>query len=107
MEDCMKHTIQTREQSILRYKSGESVSSISLHTGIPKSTLYSWIKKHLNHQNTSTLLDYHHLQKHATKLENMIEILQQIPCTLDSPLQEKLYELEKFYGKYSVHTIVS
>ena len=101
----MKYTSQTKEQIIIRYQKGETISALSLQTGIPKSTLYSWIKKSLNSQNTSTPLDYHHLQKHVAKLESMIEILQQIPCTLDSPLQEKLYELEKFYGKYSVHTI--
>ena len=35
----------------------------------------------------------------------MIEILKTVKCNVQSPLQEKLCELEKLYGKYSVHVL--
>lgn len=35
----------------------------------------------------------------------MIKILKSVNCTVNSPLKDKLYELEKLYGKYSVHVL--
>ena len=35
----------------------------------------------------------------------MIKILKSVDCTVHSPLRDKLYELEKLYGKYSVHVL--
>lgn len=35
----------------------------------------------------------------------MIEILKTVECNVHSPLQEKLCEIEKLHGKYSVHVL--
>lgn len=35
----------------------------------------------------------------------MIEILKTVECNAHSPLQEKLCEIEKLYGKYSIHVL--
>ena len=44
-------------------------------------------------------------EKKLQKLEQKIEILQRVNCTVSAPLQEKLQELAKLHGQYSVHTL--
>lgn len=39
------------------------------------------------------------------KLEQKLEILQKVNCTVSAPLQEKLQELAKLLGQYSVHAL--
>ena len=38
-------------------------------------------------------------------MEQKIEILQRVNCTVSAPLQEKLQELAKLHGQYSVHAL--
>lgn len=45
------------------------------------------------------------LKQKLRKLEEKIEILQKVNCTVSSPLQEKLQELAKLYGQHSVHAL--
>lgn len=52
-----------------------------------------------------SVVTYTRQKKHIDKLENMIEVLQTVDCTVTSPLHVKLKKLEKLYGKYSVHAL--
>ena len=45
------------------------------------------------------------LENKVVRLENIIEILKSANCTPKSPLKQKLYAAEQFYGEYSVHVI--
>ena len=45
------------------------------------------------------------MKQKLRKLEEKLEILQKVNCTVSSPLQEKLHELAKLYGRYSVHAL--
>ncbi|MEG2217796.1 MAG: IS3 family transposase [Clostridia bacterium] len=50
-----------------------------------------------------TIQDYNGVKCHAQKLENMLEILKQVSCSITSPLQERLAAIEPLYGQqYSV-----
>lgn len=40
-----KYNPITRQAVFSRYKSGESVSNIVQNTGIPRSTVYNWLKE--------------------------------------------------------------
>lgn len=104
-----KYTIEQRKQLAKQYFSGESVSSICLQTGIPRSTFYTWIKKYKIAGTASglevSLVDFSRQIKRIQKLENMIDVLQAVNCTVTSPLQVRLNELERLYGQYSVHVL--
>ncbi|MCD7872503.1 MAG: IS3 family transposase [Clostridiales bacterium] len=76
---------------------------------IPRSTIYSWIKEKQS-SNTSkkkevNLRNFRALEKKVARLEGIIEILQNIDCTVNAPLNIKLAALEELYGQYSVHMI--
>lgn len=45
------------------------------------------------------------MKQKLKKLEEKVEILQKAGCTASAPLQEKLQELSKLYGQYSVHAL--
>lgn len=45
------------------------------------------------------------MKQKIRKLEQKVEILQKVNCTAFAPLQEKLQELSKLYGQYSVHAL--
>ena len=75
---------------------------------MPRSTIYYWIKQYkgLDDLNDITLkktLD--NLQRKYKKSQQICEVLKSVNCTPNSPLKTKLYELEKSYGKYSVHVL--
>ena len=103
------YTEEQKHALVKRYYDGESAAVIYLKAGIPRSTFYTWIK---SYNVVSSVLDYEvnavnyaRQKKHMAKLENMIKVLQTANCTVNSPLQVKLKELEKLYGEYSVHVL--
>lgn len=105
----MRFTPEEKSQIVTRYYNGESILDISTSTGIPRSTLYSWLKPYRTehtdagyHVNASEFIK---MKKHLDKLEQIIEVLQKVECTVSSPLQDKLQELSQLYGQYSVYTL--
>ena len=105
----MKYTYEQKQDVIERYANGESVANIIVDSQIPRSTIYSWIKENQNNNSSKkkevTLRNFRALEKKVTRLEGIIEILQSINCTANSPLDIKLAALEELYGQYSVHMI--
>lgn len=107
--DSMKsaYSPQEKEAVVKRYINGEAVSSIITQTGIPRSTVYAWIKtyqdKHCSKEISAR--NFRLLENKVKRLERIIEILQQVDCTVTSPLDLKLYALEQLYGQYSVHML--
>ena len=100
---------EQKRKLVKRYFNGESASVICLRYGVPRSTFYSWTK---SYQVVGTALEsevnavnYAKQKKRIDRLENMVEVLQTVDCSLSSPLQIKLRELEKLYGQYSVHVL--
>lgn len=82
---------------------------ISNKYGIPRSTIYFWLKKYKDmptHHPDNYLNIAHNRpveKRQEQKLKNICEILQKVDCTVSPPLRIKLYELEKLYGQYNVH----
>ena len=107
----MKHTITNAEKQnlIQRYHAGESATDISLQSGISRSTFFSWLKPHkAAHTETAqvvNLTEYYRQKNRADRLEQIIEVLKKVECTASSPTKEKLAELEKLHGQYSIHLI--
>lgn len=103
------YTEERKHELVKRYYEGESASVICLQSCVPRSTFYTWVKAY---KVVETVLDfevsavnYSRQKQRLDKLENMIEILRSVNCTITSPLQVKLKELEKLHGKYSVHVL--
>ena len=105
-----KYTRQEQQAVIERYiTKGESVSTIVSGTGIPRSTIYAWIKQYQKTLSQKpqnlTLKHYQTLENKVKRLEGIIKILQSVNCTANSPLDIKLCEMENLYGQYSVHML--
>lgn len=97
-----KFTDGQRVLLVRQYESGVSVSEICRQHNISRSTFYDWIKKFDIKKETQTK---HILNIKLEKTNLKLEVLAQVNCNKNSPLKEKLYELEKLHGKYSVHVL--
>lgn len=103
-----KYSITQKQKYINRYLSGESVASITTTSNIPRSTFYAWIKEYQARKSNPkeiSLKNFRVLEIKVKRLEGIIKILKTVHCTVHSPLQEKLYELEKLYSEYTVHML--
>ena len=105
----MFYNTEAKQSLVARYRAGESVAEICADSGVARSTFYTWIKPY-----TVTMTDSGHavsqqafikMKQKLQKLEQKIEILQRVNCTVLAPLQEKLQELAKLHGQYSVHAL--
>lgn len=103
-----KYSDDKKQKIIDRYQNGESVISLVNDTGIPRSSIYAWIKQEAKAHNASkkvSVRNFRLLENKVARLEGMIEILQNVSCRVNDPLDIKLYALEELYGQYSVHIL--
>ena len=104
-----KYTNEQIKKCCLAYRRGMPVSKLVKKYGVPRSTIYFWLKKYKDmptHHPDNYLNIAHNRpieKKQKEKMKNICEILQKVDCTVSSPLRIKLYELEKLYGQYNVH----
>jgi len=105
----MKYSNEFKNEIITRYRSGETITKISTESGVPKSTLYLWIKPYSKIKSrmepVPTIHQYNTLKQRIKKLEAMIEVLQRVECCAQSPLKERLNNIELLHGQYSVHVL--
>ena len=89
---------------VTQYFSGKAVTLLSAEHSIPRSTIYTWIKKHRKLKASNNVeisyQDYHNLKRRFDKLEEKLTIIKMADCSTSSPLQEKLSALEKLYGQF-------
>ena len=102
-----KYTEEQKQVVINQFTDGMSVVAIVSNTGIPRSTVYAWVKIYQTKQNKKevSLKNFRVLEAKVKRLEGIIEILQNVGCRVDDPLDIKLYTLEQLYGQYSVHML--
>lgn len=103
-------TKEEKQAVIDRVISGESSTSILSDTGIPKSTLYSWLRIYRKEQNaanrrTVNIRNFNLPENKVARLEDIVEILKSATCTPRLPLKQRLYAAEQLYEKYNVHVI--
>ena len=105
----MRLSTEEKKSLVARYRAGESVAEICANAGIARSTFYTWIKPYTATKTGSGYVvsqqEFIKMRQRIQKLEQKVEILQKVDCTVSSPLQEKLQELTKLYGQYSVHAL--
>ena len=106
----MKQYESKEKQAIIaRYLNGEAIASIVSDSGVPRSTIYTWIKQ-FKDENAQTkkqisLRYVHDLERKVTRLEGIIEIIHKARCFESDPLDIKLAALESLYGQYNVHML--
>ena len=89
-----------------RYQNGETVASIIAETGIPRSTLYAWIKKAAADKKTEVSpRNFRILVNKVNRLQGIIEIMKTVDCSINDPLEIKLPALETLQGQYPVHQL--
>ena len=99
---------EAQKQSVLElFVNGKSVSEIVTSAGIPRSTIYSWIKASREKKNKKelSLRNFRYLENKVKRLEGIIEILQTVNCQAADSLDIKLNSLEELYGQYNVHML--
>ena len=103
----MKEQEKLKATVLKLYSSGSKVTDIVTKTGIPRSTVYYWIKNGLPKKMSSlNLRDYHFLKQKCERQEKIIAILKSAPCTATAPLQERLAAIEQMVSQeYNVNTL--
>lgn len=104
----MKSKYESQKVSVLKlYNGGTKVADIVVQTGVPRSTVYYWIKNGMpKDMPTLNLRDYHFLKQKCERQEKIIAILRSAPCTATAPLQEKLTAIEQMVSdEYNVNTL--
>ena len=102
----MTYTEEVKSQIIRRYKSKESIISISNETGIPRSTIYRWIKDYTVKNSIPQIAkskEIKELERKVEKLQTMLTIIHKLGISINAPLKEKLNAMAPLYGKYNVH----
>lgn len=104
-----RYTNEEISQCCLEYQNGKSVAVLVQELVIPRSTIYAWLKcfREENHANKKelSLRNYYLLENKIKRMENIIQILQSVDCSVNDPLEFKLEALEKLYGQYKVHVL--
>lgn len=98
-----KYTEKVKQAVIERYlANNKSAKTIFTEAGIPRSTFYGWLKEHNANQPQPVQIgftpkNFRILTNKVARLESIIEILKTVDCTVHSPLNEKLSELDRGY----------
>lgn len=102
----MKFSQSQKEKMVIRYRNGESVKSICESAAISRGTVYNWIKSYdLANQKGLSSMSCSELNNKLNRNIQLIEVLQKVNCTVNSPLNEKLNELEKLKEEYPVRIL--
>lgn len=105
----MRLSIKEKQALVARYHAGESAVEICADVGVARSTFYTWLKPYTTTTTatgyTVSQQEFNKMKQKIQKLEQKVEILQKVNCTASAPLQEKLQELAKLYGQYSVYAL--
>lgn len=104
-----KYPEAVRHAIIEVYNRGTSVTQLSMEYSIPRSTVYSWLRKSQStafHQEKQINMQYvRRLENKVQRLEGLIEIIRLSGCSMQAPLREKLDAMERLYGQYNVHML--
>ena len=77
----MKEQEKLKATVLKLYSAGSKVSDIVTQTGVPRSTVYYWIKNEIPKETSPlNLRDYHFLKQKCERQEKIIAILKSAPC---------------------------
>jgi len=91
------------------YSTGTPATTLCSRHAIPRSTLYSWIKKYKKIKARETTFisakELHLIKKELKSVKNENSILHECNCTKKSSLDKKLCAIKKLDGKYTVYSL--
>lgn len=97
-----KFTDLEKREIVAQYWDGQSVRSLCTQYGVPRSTLYSWLKpyKKLETFDPTTRSDitqkeYAELKRCSDKQVQILEVILISGCLSTAPLEEKLAAFER------------
>lgn len=97
---------------VSQYWDGQSVAGLCKQYGIPRSTLYSWLKPyHIlrssdpSVQTAATQKEYADLKRRADKQAQILEVIRRSGCSPNSPLEERLSIFQTLQGQYSARIL--
>ncbi len=105
----IKLTDTIKKEIVNAYLQGEPVLTLKLKYNMARSSIYSIINDYTTPKDEENSLvsnkNYIKLQKLCNRKDDIICILKTVNCTVKSNLQERLQELSKLHGQYSVHIL--
>lgn len=100
---------QEKQRLVARYRGGESVKALCGEVGASKSSFYEWIALYRETVTRTgqimTPREFEFLRRRVQKLEEMLAVLKAVGCGVSAPLPDKLWEMEKLYGQFSIHVL--
>lgn len=90
------------------YTAGSTVSALAKEYSLSRNTVYSWIEQHgkeIKRTKPINMREYNDLKQKCEQLEQMVEILQAAPCTVDAPLLERYAFIFSLANQYSVNLL--
>ena len=96
---------------VQEYECGKPVDQLSEESGIPRNSIYRWIREYKTIKVTSGVFtpnDYLKLTKHSAKADHILEIIRLSCCISKVPLRKRLEILEMIHNshtEYSVHEL--
>jgi len=108
----MRRTIpdSIRSQALTRYANGIAVTAIAKELRISPATVYRWIASYCKSCGQPSYAKFtakHHLDalNRIKKLEQMIEVLQSVHCSVDARVRDRLEEMDLLKDKYNSHVL--
>ena len=100
----------TEKQDIIeQFRISKNKTAFAAEHHIPRSTLYNWSKSNEIIQDYQgkviNMKMYFEALRKNKKLEQIIEVLHKVDCTVFSPLHVRMDALEKLTGQYSEHVL--
>ena len=93
----MKEQEKLKATVLKLYSAGTKVADIVTQTGVPRSTVYYWIKNEIPKETSPlNLRDYHILKQKCERQEKIIAILKSAPCAATARYKRDLLQLSKW-----------
>ena len=96
----MKNYTQAERKHVMDlYLSNHSISSISRLTGIARSTIYEWLDNE-KPEKIKTNKEIYDLNRKVNRMQDIINILQEVPCSTKASTRDKCLAIQSLSHKY-------
>lgn len=103
-----EYSKEFKQHIVQEHFAGSTVSALAKEYSLSRNTVYSWIKQHgkeIKRTKPINMREYNDLKQKCSQLEEMVEILQMAPCTVDAPLLERYAFIFSLANQYSVNLL--
>lgn len=104
------YTQKFKDTVVKYYECNHTIRETKDHFKISESSLFAWKREydeshHLSVGGKRIMSNYMQKQRHALKVEQMLEVLRIASCGVNSSIDDKMEAIEKLEGKYSVRVL--